>query len=96
MKIRVRLFAGLREHAGWSERDVDGVTRVDDVWPVLDRDGVLLGLVVRVCGDRVTGEFAGVDVASSIATAELHVEPTVIASIGVGEIKLSVPKAELS
>src|SRR5207253_564735 len=27
-------------------------------WPVLDRDRVLLGLVVRVCGDRVTGEFA--------------------------------------
>src|SRR5439155_2496626 len=24
-------------------------------WPVLDRDRVLLGLVVRVCGDRVTG-----------------------------------------
>ena len=65
-------------------------------WPVLDRDRVLLGLVVRVCGDRVTGEFAGVDVASSIATAELHVEPTVIASIGMGEIKLSVPKNELS
>ena len=63
---------------------------------MLDRDRVLLGLVVRVCGDRVTGEFAGVDVASSIATAELHVEPTVIASIGMGEIKLSVPKNELS
>jgi molybdopterin synthase catalytic subunit/molybdopterin converting factor small subunit len=31
----VRLFAGLRERAGWSERDVDGVMRVEDVWPVL-------------------------------------------------------------
>jgi MoaE-MoaD fusion protein len=30
--IRVRLFAGLREQAGWSERDVDGVTRLADVW----------------------------------------------------------------
>ena len=48
MKIRVRLFAGLREHAGWSERDVDGVTRVDDVWPVLglgpEPDGLLYAL----------------------------------------------------
>jgi molybdopterin synthase catalytic subunit/molybdopterin converting factor small subunit len=34
--IRVRLFAGLRERAGWSERDVDGVERVGDVWAVLD------------------------------------------------------------
>src|SRR2546423_11711312 len=35
MRVKVRLFAGLRERAGWSERDVDGVTRVEDVWPVL-------------------------------------------------------------
>jgi molybdopterin synthase catalytic subunit/molybdopterin converting factor small subunit len=45
VKIRVRLFAGLRERAGWSERDVEGVTRVDEVWPVLglgpEPDGLL-------------------------------------------------------
>jgi molybdopterin synthase catalytic subunit/molybdopterin converting factor small subunit len=35
MRVKVKLFAGLREHAGWSERDVEGVTRVDDVWPAL-------------------------------------------------------------
>ena len=35
MRIHVRLFAGLRERAGWSERDVDGVARVDDVWAAL-------------------------------------------------------------
>ena len=33
--IRVRLFAGLRERAGWSERELDGVERVADVWPAL-------------------------------------------------------------
>ena len=41
----MRLFAGLRERAGWSERDVDGVTRVEEVWPVLglgpEPDGLL-------------------------------------------------------
>jgi molybdopterin synthase catalytic subunit len=36
MRVRVRLFAGLRERAGWSERDVDGVRRVDDVWAKLE------------------------------------------------------------
>jgi MoaE-MoaD fusion protein len=45
VKITVRLFAGLRERAGWSEREVDDVTRVDDVWPVLglgpEPDGLL-------------------------------------------------------
>ena len=35
MRIKVRLFAGLRERAGWGEREVDGITRVDEVWPVL-------------------------------------------------------------
>jgi MoaE-MoaD fusion protein len=33
--VRVRLFAALRERAGWSERELDGVTRVADVWPAL-------------------------------------------------------------
>ena len=35
MNVRVRLFAGLRERAGWSEREVDGVARVGDVWDAL-------------------------------------------------------------
>ena len=45
MRIRVRLFAGLRERAGWNERDVEGVERVADVWAVLglgpEPDGLL-------------------------------------------------------
>jgi molybdopterin synthase catalytic subunit/molybdopterin converting factor small subunit len=45
MRVKVRLFAGLRERAGWAERDVDDITRVEDVWPVLglgaEPDGLL-------------------------------------------------------
>ena len=33
--IRVRVFAGLRERAGWSEKELEGVERVADVWPAL-------------------------------------------------------------
>jgi molybdopterin synthase catalytic subunit len=33
--VRVRLFAALRERAGWSERELDGVACVADVWPAL-------------------------------------------------------------
>jgi molybdopterin synthase catalytic subunit len=42
--VTVRLFAGLRERAGWSRRDVDAAT-VGDVWPALglgdEPDGLL-------------------------------------------------------
>ena len=45
MTVTVRLFAGLRERAGWSRRELDGVDRVGDVWPALglgdEPDGLL-------------------------------------------------------
>ena len=46
MAVTVRLFAGLRERAGWSSRELDGVARVDEVWPALglgtdEPDGLL-------------------------------------------------------
>ena len=36
MPITVRLFAGLRERAGWSRRELEGLERVTDVWPALE------------------------------------------------------------
>jgi MoaE-MoaD fusion protein len=44
----VRLFAGLRERAGWSQRDVDGVERVEDVWPALELGDEPPGLLYAV------------------------------------------------
>ncbi|TML02836.1 MAG: molybdopterin converting factor, partial [Actinobacteria bacterium] len=45
MAIKVRLFAGLRERAGYSERELEGVGQVADVWPALglgdEPDGLL-------------------------------------------------------
>jgi molybdopterin converting factor small subunit len=32
MTVSVRLFAGLRERAGWSKRELEDVERVGDVW----------------------------------------------------------------
>jgi molybdopterin synthase catalytic subunit len=46
--IRVRLFAGLRERAGWSERELDGVSRVSDVWDALDLGDQPEGLLYAV------------------------------------------------
>src|SRR5262245_26264328 len=48
MKVTVRLFAGLRERAGWSERNIDGVTRVGDVWAALDLGEQPPGLLYAV------------------------------------------------
>jgi molybdopterin synthase catalytic subunit len=54
VKVTVRLFAGLRERAGWSEREVEGVARLGDVWPALDLGGEPEGLLYAV-----NKEYAG-------------------------------------
>ena len=47
MKVRVRLFAGLRERAGWSERTVDAAT-VGEIWPALGLGDEPQGLLYAV------------------------------------------------
>jgi molybdopterin synthase catalytic subunit len=46
--VRVRLFAVLRERAGWSERELEGVKRVADVWPALELGDEPDGLMYAV------------------------------------------------
>ena len=48
MGVTVRLFAGLRERAGWSARELDGVARVADVWPALGLGDEPEGLLYAV------------------------------------------------
>jgi molybdopterin synthase catalytic subunit len=48
MRVHVKLFAGLRERAGWSERELDGVERVADVWPALELGDEPEGLLYAV------------------------------------------------
>ena len=47
MSVRVRLFAGLRERAGWSTREIDAAT-VADVWRALDLGSEPEGLLYAV------------------------------------------------
>jgi MoaE-MoaD fusion protein len=54
VKVKVRLFAGLRERAGWSDREVEGVDRVADVWPALELGDEPAGLLYAV-----NKEYAG-------------------------------------
>ena len=47
MAVTVRLFAGLREQAGWSRRELDAAT-VGDVWPALGLGDEPAGLLYAV------------------------------------------------
>jgi molybdopterin synthase catalytic subunit len=46
--VTVRLFAGLRERAGWGTREVSGVSRVADVWAELGLGDEPPGLLYAV------------------------------------------------
>jgi molybdopterin synthase catalytic subunit/molybdopterin converting factor small subunit len=48
VRVSVRLFAGLRERAGWSQRELEDVRRVADVWPALDLGEEPPGLLYAV------------------------------------------------
>ena len=48
VQVRVRLFAGLRERAGWSERQIADVSRVGDVWAALGLGDEPAGLLYAV------------------------------------------------
>ena len=56
MTVRVRLFAALRERAGYGERELEGVARVADVWPALGLGDEPAGLLYAV-----NREYAGAD-----------------------------------
>jgi molybdopterin synthase catalytic subunit/molybdopterin converting factor small subunit len=48
VQVNVKLFAGLRERAGWKERELDGVEKVADVWPALGLGDEPKGLLYAV------------------------------------------------
>jgi molybdopterin synthase catalytic subunit len=48
VSLKVRLFAGLRERAGWGRREVDAVASIDELWRKLDLGEEPPGLLVAV------------------------------------------------
>jgi molybdopterin converting factor subunit 1 len=55
--VRVRLFAGLRERAGWSEREIDAAT-VAEVWRALELGDEPNGLLYAVNKEYATPDRA--------------------------------------
>jgi molybdopterin synthase catalytic subunit len=58
--VTVRLFAGLRERAGWSQREVDAAT-VADVWRALELGDEPAGLLYAVNKEYATPDRALAD-----------------------------------
>ena len=56
MKVTVRLFAGLRERAGWSRRELTGVARVGYVWAKLELGDEPPGLLYAVNKEYAAGD----------------------------------------
>jgi molybdopterin synthase catalytic subunit/molybdopterin converting factor small subunit len=48
MRVTVKLFAGLRERAGWTQRELTDAERVGDVWGKLDLGDEPAGLLYAV------------------------------------------------
>jgi molybdopterin converting factor subunit 1 len=60
MTVRVRLFAGLRERAGWAQREIDAAT-VSEVWQALDLGEEPKGLLYAVNKEYATRDHALAD-----------------------------------
>jgi len=58
--VTVRLFAGLRERAGWSRREIDATT-VADVWRALELGDEPAGLLYAVNKEYATADRALAD-----------------------------------
>jgi hypothetical protein len=61
---------------------------VEPGWMVLDNTRQRVGRVARVRGDRVTGELAGIDIATASDRPDLSALPDEIDSITLGEVLL--------
>ncbi|HEV3404828.1 MAG TPA: molybdenum cofactor biosynthesis protein MoaE, partial [Gaiellaceae bacterium] len=61
MPVTVRLFAGLREQAGWSRKELDGVERVGEVWAALGLGDEPPGLLYAVNRDYAERDRALAD-----------------------------------
>ena len=82
MAVTVKLFAGLRERAGWSERELDGVTRVEEIWPVLGLGPEPNGLLYAVNKEYAPREREPIDLNDVVARVASHEAGAVAAFVG--------------
>ena len=69
---------------------------VEKGWPVYDRDGEQVGTVHEIAGDVEADIFDGFGVKTGGAlSADKYVPAEIVASIAVGEIRLTIPGNEV-
>jgi hypothetical protein len=78
----------LRRRATWLE--------IERGWPVVDRDGERVGMVVRVRGDRTTGAFEGLVVGGPFGSADVAVPAGSVAVIANGKVALSLLRRDIA
>ncbi|HEU5278179.1 MAG TPA: molybdenum cofactor biosynthesis protein MoaE [Gaiellaceae bacterium] len=61
MRVTVKLFAGLRERAGWNERELLDIERLADVWGALDLGEEPRGLLYAVNKEYADSEHVLAD-----------------------------------
>jgi molybdopterin synthase catalytic subunit len=86
--VTVRLFAGLREQAGWSRKELDGVERVGEVWAALGLGDEPPGLLYAVNRD-----YAGRDRALADGDEVALIPPVSGGSFRLSEEPLRVEQA---
>jgi hypothetical protein len=69
--------------------------RIEFGWPVTDADGLIVGRVERVLGDRDVGTFDGLEVAARVDAPAVRIPARWISAIDAGEVRLTVHRADL-
>ena len=69
---------------------------VEKGWAVYDRDGGQIGTVHEIAGDEEADIFDGFGIKTGTLGADKYVPAEIVASIEVGEIRLTIPGTEVA
>ena len=67
---------------------------VEKGWAVYDRDGEEVGKIQEIAGDETADIFDGFGIKTSALGAVKYVPAEIVASIAVGEVRLTIPGAD--
>jgi len=71
-------------------------TAVEKGWAVYDRDGEEVGKIHEIAGDENADIFDGFGIKTSALGAVKYVPAEIVASIAVGEVRLTISGAEIA
>jgi PRC-barrel domain protein len=69
---------------------------VEKGWPVYDRDGGEVGKIEEIAGDENADIFDGFGIKTSTFGGVKYVPAEIVASISVGEVRLTISGADVS